>query len=44
LLNEKSQEKGFFFINDIVKTNGNGLMSGGAWFELSNYKYMYVLQ
>jgi hypothetical protein len=26
-INEKWQEKGFFFINDIMKTNGNGLMS-----------------
>jgi hypothetical protein len=27
VLNEKWQEKGIFFINDIMKTNGNGLMS-----------------
>ena len=27
MLNEKWQEKGIFFINDIMKTNGNGLMS-----------------
>jgi hypothetical protein len=27
VLNEKWQEKGFFFINDIMKTNGNALMS-----------------
>jgi hypothetical protein len=27
VLNEKWQEKGIFFINDIIKTNGNGLMS-----------------
>ena len=44
VLNEKWQEKGIAFINDIMKTNGNGLMSGGAWFEISNYKCIYVLQ
>ena len=27
MLNEKWQEKGIFFINDIMKTNGNELMS-----------------
>ena len=27
MLNEKWQEKGIFFINDIMKTNGNALMS-----------------
>ena len=27
VLSEKWQEKGIFFVNDIMKTNGNGLMS-----------------
>jgi hypothetical protein len=27
VLNEKWQEKGIVFINDAMKTNGNGLMS-----------------
>jgi hypothetical protein len=43
VLNEKWPENGFFFINDIMKTNGNGLMSVeelGLKYQITN-AYMF---
>ena len=44
VLNEKWQEKGFFFINDIMKTNGNGLISVeelGLKYQITNACMFY---
>ena len=44
VLNEKWQEKGIFFINDIMKTNGNGLMSVeelGLKYQITNACMFY---
>jgi hypothetical protein len=43
VLNEKWPENGIFFINDIMKTNGNGLMSVeelGLKYQITN-AYMF---
>ena len=44
VLNEKWQEKRIFFINDIMKTNGNGLMSVqelGLKYQITNACMFY---